>query len=179
MDKESTTFGVSPERIAEIFQIGSDINEADEKVDLDQKKAELLSNRLEDTLPFHTSVVGMFREELGPLRNTLAELTSESIGKLLLDSQTDITIITKIKDYGKKLSKSSNSEVEYETANTIYHAAIARCMVSHGRKITKFSCEDLRHYFNILRKKNWIPTELRELFKQASQYCRDKMQDGI
>ena len=174
MDKESTTFGLSPEKVEDLLKIGADVSDVDEKTDSNQMKAELLSNCLNDTLPPRKSVQGLLPKNLGPMRNTLMELTSEPIGKLLLDQETDLVVLERVKDYGKTLSKTASTKVEHEAANTIYYAAIARCMVSYGRRITKFSYKDLERSFYILSRKNWIPQQLREILTQASRHCKDR-----
>ena len=79
-----------------------------------------------------------------------------------------------VKDYGKKLSRSSKSEAEHVTANTIYYAAIAGALFFHKKRITKFSYKDLGHSFSLIGKQKWIPEDLRELFKKASKYCLNK-----
>jgi hypothetical protein len=59
-------------------------------------------------------------------------------------------------------------------ATTIYHAAIARCLIHHDKKITKHSYEKLDESFALLIEKKWMADELAELFSQARRICRSK-----
>jgi hypothetical protein len=174
VDKEPTTFSLNPEKLAHLFAVGSDVDKANEKMDTNQQKAMLLVNRLQEGLQVDPSTIDLLPEALGQHRDTIGKLTSESIGKLLKNTKTDITLLKKVKNYAKKLSRSANSEAEYETANVIYYAAIASSMIFHGRRITRFSYSDLGHSFDLLTELKWIPQDIFNLFKSASQQCKNK-----
>ena len=72
---------------------------------------------------------------------------SESIRNLLVNPTTDIQLINKIKEHGKILSQKAQVDIEHDTANAIYYAAIAHALVCHNLKITKFSYEELEKSF--------------------------------
>lgn len=175
MDKEPTAFSLNPEQMAHLLSVGSDTDEVTGGTALEEKKSELLHDLLEQSLPLDSSAAKMLPDALGELRNTIGALTGEPIGRLLQNPRTDVSVIRKIKDYGKKLSMSADSEIDLETANTIYYAAIGICQVNHDLRITKFSYKDLEHSFNLLGKRSWIPKYLRDIFKKASQHCKLKM----
>jgi hypothetical protein len=173
MKKEPTTFGLSMKKVAELLNIGSDVTSA--LSEIDQQKADLLSDRLSDTLPLYYSTNQKPATKLKRLGKTIAALSGEPIGTLLEDSKTDISIIRMTKDYGRKLSTSYESEAEHHTANTIYYAAIAHALVYHGLTITKHSYEDLQQSFCQLSKEGWIPKNLRALFAKASEYSKERV----
>lgn len=173
MKKEPTTYGVSLKKVVKLLNIGSDISSTPSETD--QQKADMLSDRLNDTLPLYYSTNRKPASKLRRLGQTIATLAGEPIGKLLQDQKTDITIIKMTKDYGRKLSASAKSEAEHHTANTVYYAAIAHALVCHNLKITKYSYEDLQQSFCQLSKEDWIPKDLRDLFAQASEYCKVKV----
>ena len=174
MDKEPTAFGLSSEKLTHLLQIGSDISESDTQLALDQEKAELLRDRLDDTLPPDPATMKVLPRVPRGLRNTLGVLASEPIGELIQEPKTDIAVIKNIKDYSKKQSQSANCEVTYETTSIVYYAAIASGIVFHDSKITNFSYKDLERSFGVLSNKKWIPVDLRGLFRKASQYCKKK-----
>lgn len=178
MDKEPTAFGLSTEKLTHLLRIGSDIGESDSELALDQEKAELLRDRLDDTLPLDSSIMKVLPKAPSGLRNTIGLLASEPIGKLIQEAKTDPAVIEKIKESSKKLSQSADSEATYEATSTIYYAAIASCIVFHDCKITKFSYKDLERSFGLLSKKSWIPRDLRSLFAKASQHCRGKKESN-
>jgi hypothetical protein len=173
MKKEPTTFGVRPKEVVKLLQIGLDVSSAPGEID--QQKADLLSDRLNDTLPLYYSTKEKTDSWLKRLGQTIAALAGEPIGKLLRDPKTDISIVRMTKDYGRKLSTSAKSEAEHHTANTIYYAAIAHALVYHDLKITKLSYEDLQQSFCQLSKEDWIPKDLRDLFAKASEYSKERV----
>ena len=174
MDKEPTAFGLSSEKLTHLLKIGSDINESDTQLALDQEKAELLHDRLDATLPPDPATMKALPKVPGGLRNTLGVLASEPIGQLIQEPKTKVEVIKNIKDYNKKLSQSADCEVAYETTSVVYYGAIASGLVFHDRKITNFSYKELERSFGVLSKKKWIPLDLRGLFRKASQYCKKK-----
>ena len=173
MKKEPTTFGASPKKVVKLLKIGSDVSSTPGEIE--QQKADLLSDRLSDTLPLYYSTEQKSASRLKRLGQTIAALAGEPIGKLLQDPKTDISIIRMTKDYGRKLSARSKSEVEHHTANTIYYAAISHALVHHDQKISKLSYKDLQKSFCKLSKEDWIPNDLRDLFAKASEYCKVMM----
>ncbi len=170
MKKESSTFGLSLKKVVKLLNIGSDMRQTQD--DTKQQMADLLSDRLGDTLPLYYSAEQRPASRLRRLGQTIAALAGEPIGKLLQDPKTDIAIIRMTKDYGRKLSAMAKSEAEHHAANTIYYAAIAHALVRGGLKITKLSYEDLLESFCQLSKEDWIPENLRDLFAEAFEYCK-------
>jgi len=176
MKKEPTTFGASIEKVVKLLNIGMEKCETSD--DMEQQKADLLSDRLSETLPLYYSPEQTPSTKLKRLGQTIAALAGEPIGKLLQDPKTDIAIIRMMKDHGRRLStkaKKAKSEVEHHTANTIYYAAIAHALVNHNIKMTKHSYEDLQQSFDQLSKEEWIPENLRGLFAEAFECCKVKL----
>ena len=174
MKEEQTTFGASLKRVVELLNIGADT--CGTPHDVGQQKADLLSDRLSHTLPLYTSQEQKPSRRLKGLRQTIAALAGEPIGKLLQDPKTDTAILRMTKDYGRRLSGNAESEAEHHTANTIYYAAIAHALVCHGLKITRYSYKDLQKSFFQLSKQDWIPENLCGLFRKASEYCKARIE---
>lgn len=173
MGKEPTTQGLSCKKIIELLNIGAVVYTPSD--DIDQQKADLLSDRLREILPVYYLTEKKPFGKLSPLRKTIAVLAGESVGELLQDPKTDIAIIRITKHHGRKLSTCAKSEAEYQAANTVYYAAIAHSLVFHGLKITKHSYGNLHEYFGQLSEENWIPEGLLGLFTKASEYCKARM----
>lgn len=169
MKEETTTYGASLKKVVEFLHIGADICEAPD--DSVQRKADLLSDRLSDRLPLYYSPEQKPSRRLKRLGETIAALAGEPVGRLLEDPKTDSAIIRMTKDYGRRLSVNAESEAEHHTANTIYYAAIAHALVCHGLKITRYSYGDLQKSFLHLSGRDWIPENLCDLFRKASEYC--------
>ena len=84
-------------------------------------------------------------------------------------------LIEKIKRHGKRLSQTTSSEIEHETANVIYYAAIASALVFYDEKITQFSYKNLEESFSVFMQTEWISNDLKELFEKAEN---DKAKGG-
>ena len=143
MEKESTTFGLSPEKLARLLNIGSEIRQSENETDQVEKKTDLLQDRLAETLPLDRSMVKLLPAFLVRLCNDLGVLAGEPIGTLLQNTNSDISLIKKIKDYSRNLSECAKSEAENDTAIAIYYAAIAYALFFHDEKISRFSFESL------------------------------------
>lgn len=174
MKKEPSTFGLSLKKVVKLLNIGADMRQTQDNIE--QQKADLLSDRLSETLPLYYSTEQKPASKLRRLGQTIAALAGEPIGKLLQAPKTDIAIIKMTKDYARRLSASAKSEAEHHAANTIYYAAIAHALVRHDLKITKLSYQDLLESFCQLSKEDWIPKNLCELFAGASEYCKVRVE---
>jgi hypothetical protein len=173
MEKHPTTSGLSPKKLAELWNIASKTDKTEKIVDEDDKKIELLRDWLTGTLSMLVSSEAKPRRRKGiDLRSVVISVTDLPIEKLLHDPETDIALLRVIKEQSKKLSGTAKSKAEYHAANTIYYAALASALVFHDCRITKFSYKELEKYFSRISKENWIPESLRTLFKKACDYSR-------
>jgi hypothetical protein len=177
MDKKSTTFGLSPEKLADLLKICSDSTQSEDenRVDITQKKTELLQDRLAETLPFELSKKSLSKEVLDRLSQIRALVIGEPIRNLLNNPETGIGLIKQIKDYSKRLSRNAASEAEHDTANAIYYAAIASALVFHDIKISKYSYKSLHESFSKLINEEWIPKEITQMFVRTCELCQQNI----
>jgi hypothetical protein len=172
MDERPTTFGLSPNKLAGLWNIGSDTDEVETSYDTSNKKTELLRDLLSGPLPTHsTKAASRIKKQMHP-KSIIHYLTDIPIEKLLNNPETDIVLLRKVKEHSKKLSGNAKSQAEYHVANTVYYAAIASALIFHDRRITKFSYKDLEGYFQRLGQEQWLPEPLRKFFTRACEYCR-------
>ena len=176
MKKKSRTFGLAPEKLAELLRIGSDSGDRADAANLEQEKAEVLHERLADVLPLEQAVLEALPAMLKHLYRELLPLAGESLGNMLQDSHTDISVVRKIKDYGKKTTAAASSEAQHDSGVAIYYAAIASALVFHDQKITQYSWQELEHSLCQLSKKPWITPELCGLLARAAEICKKKQQ---
>jgi len=169
MEKESTTSGLGPDKLHHLLRICSEADSAEEQVDSDQKKAELLQDFLAGTLPVEAPKRNL-SEQLTTLCKISGIASEESVRNLLTNPKTDVRLLRMIRDYFKKKSKCADPEVE-QVATTIYYASIAYALVVHNMKITKFSLKDLQNAFSLLVNTKWIPPVLSSIFVKACDYC--------
>ena len=89
---------------------------------------------------------------------------------LLLDSKVDLQVLERIKEHAKELGTRSDGEVEREVALTLYFAAIAAALLSHGTKISAHSWKHLERSFKTLGNQPWVPADLLQLFTRAAAH---------
>jgi len=176
MKKKPKTYGLVSGQLAKILKVCANTDQADGEISTTQQKAELMQDMLSETLISGTLKGSPLREELTHLCHISGLLASEPIRNLLCNSQTDIELIEKTKEHGKKLSKGTPSTTEHDTANAIYYAAIASALVFHDTKITKYSYKDLESAFAAFVKFDWVSPDILELFKKACEYCKEKIE---
>lgn len=177
MDKESTTFGLSPEKLARLLKIGSDESQSETNAgQREQKKARLLQDWLAATLPVDAVFVESLPRVLRRLYQELKPLGSRPFGTLLQDPEADMSVIKKIKDCSKKLVESAKSEAEHDAATAVYYAAIASALVFHDQRITSFSYVNLMNSFASLKEQSWLTAELVKLYGEAYDSCQEKIQ---
>ena len=165
---------MEPGQVQRLLKIGEDTKGSGRRMNRDEKKREMLRRQLAGALPLAKSQIDMLPAALGQLCRTLGLLAGESIVSLVQDPATDISLIERIKQYGRDLSVASDSEDEREVATTIYYAAIANAMTFHDSKISQFSYGKLEKAFSRLIKEKWISSELRVLFTKAHKVCKEK-----
>lgn len=171
--KKTTTFGLEVSKLAKILNACSEDQSNGTDIPEDQKKAELLQDRLSETLMSGSLKNSHLRKELNHLCSMAGIAHSEPIRNILTNSNSDIELIEKIKRHGKRLSQTTSSEIEHETANVIYYAAIASALVVHEKKITQFY-ENMEKAFSVFIETGWISNDLKELFEKAIVYCHKK-----
>ena len=172
--KETTTFGLNSEKLLRLLKIGEDAVSAEVPEDKDRKRAELLYDLLMQPLPVRGAVKENLPANQSQLRKKIDVLSSEPIGKLLLDPETDIDTIRMVKDYASRLSKHAKSKAEHHVANTIYYVAIAHALTFCDKMITRYTNESLTKSFSKLSGEDWIPKDLCNLFAEAANICQQK-----
>ena len=175
MEKESSTNGLEPKKLARLLNIGTDTGQDPSTENIEIQKQDLIRDRLSDILPLDPVVLNSLPILLKHLYKELLPLAGVTIGRLLLNPKTDISIINKIKEYSKAMVSSAESEVEEDTAVTLYYTAIASALIYHETKVTKYSYVELGQSFSSLNEKPWMLPDLKLLFNKACEVCRGKI----
>lgn len=161
--------------MARLLSVGLDIKHTKSEANLEQETADFLHNLLAVSLPPDEPQVKSLSGILSRLCWKEGLQGGKTIGEILRNPKTNISLIKKVKEYGKKLVRSTKSKGEHNAAIAIYYAAIAEALVFWDIRITKFPYRSLERYFSLLLKKEWILPEFVGLFVKARQYCRNKM----
>ncbi len=173
MSEKSKTFGLSPEKIAELLRMGADEHNCEKAIPAEQKKAELLVDRLAEPLPLSPSVIKLLPDISSLLTGVVGGCSGEPIGNLLQKSEVEISVLRKIKNYNNDLSKCAETKLDRDVAVVLYYGAVASALVFYNKRITGLSYKDLERSFSSLVGKSWITTELVKLFTKAREICRD------
>jgi len=180
MTKDPTTFGLKPEKLGKLLNLCSDPDKSKKNeinIDVDQQRAELLQDRLAETLITGSPKKSPLRKELTRLCRMSGLAAGESIRNLLGNNNTDIELLKKIKEHAKSLSQGVSETTEHDAANAIYVASVACALIYHNKKITKFSYEHLEGSFDSFSQMEWLSSDLCDLFKRASKFCQNKMKE--
>ena len=177
MDKDSTTFGLKPDKLARLWNIGDKTEQDKNEENEDQMKAELLRDSLARKISPDHIVAQILPRAFAEVCKNIQPFTGNSYAMLLNDPLTDITILEKIKDNNKKLAKHNSSDTEYEVITVIYYAAIASALVYHDQKITSFSYDHLNDKYTSLLHNTWLTTDLRNLFQKALSFSNQKIKN--
>ena len=172
MDKKTTTFGRDPGGIARLLGIGAEADQGGESPE--EAKADLLRARLSGTLPLETAVVEDLPAIAGRLCEDLFPLRGKPLGDALLDKETSLAVLERIKDYGKKLAGRKDRETEHAVGIAIYFAAIASALLFHDKRITSYGHQALTEAFGTLIEKRWVAPELVRHFSKARKLCARK-----
>jgi hypothetical protein len=132
----------------------------------------MLRVELAEVLPGSSLLFPAVSEISSSRQSDVALLVGQSLLQLFFSPESTIGQLQLIKEAGKRLTITSVSEAERAVATTIYHAAIARCLAHHDKKITKHSYEKLDDSFALLIEKDWMARELVELFADARCICQ-------
>jgi len=172
MEPGITTSDVYIRHKQQLSSVSQDIKGTHGGLSEKRKKTQMLNSRLAQTLPLDKSQIGALHVVLGELCHTIGLLAGGTILALLHDPSTDISLIVRIKRYGKRLFVRAGSEAEHEVATVIYLAAIASALVYHDVVITKSSYRKLVVFFSCFTKEKWIPRDLSDLLRVARKCCR-------
>ena len=175
MDNESQEFDLNRHQKSRLFSLGLGSKPREPSTDKVEQKTDMLYDVLTRTLPVDPSVVNSLPDIVRGLSSGLQSLAGPPIGDLLQDPTTDITTISRIKQYAKDSGTSTDSEDEKDVFLTVYYAAIASALVFHDDKITQHSFKDLEQFFHSFIQKDWVLDELIELFRKVQVYCQNKL----
>ena len=169
-----TTFGLQLGQLADLFAVAAKDQASPEAECAEENLAEMLRGELAEVLPGSSLLFPAVSEISASRQSDVALLVGQSLLQLFFSPESTIGQLQLIKEAGKRLTITSVSEAQRAVATTIYHAAIARCLILHNKKITKHSYEKLDESFALLIEKGWMASELVELFADARRICQSK-----
>ena len=162
-----TTFGLRIGQLADLFAVTVKNQESLEAECAEENLAEMLHGELIEVMPGSSLLFPAVSEISENRQNSMTILAGQSLHQVLFNSDSSVDQLQLIKEAGKHLTKATVSEAERAIATTIYHAAIASCLVHHDKKITQHSYDKLDESFALLIEKKWMVRELVGLFSDA------------
>jgi hypothetical protein len=172
--KDDTTYGLAPERLARLLAFGLQGAGANGAPDASRSPAEDLKDMLTCPLPLDPGLPNSLPAVLRWTSDEVLAAAGRSMGNLLLDSATSLSVIRTLKDYAKKLVHRGASEAKQAAALVVYYASIANALVFHRQKITQHSYRALDEAYGELEQKPSVPPELKDLFEKAQAICRQR-----
>ncbi len=172
--KRKSTFGLRLDQLADLFAMAAKDQAPAETNRADERLAEMLRCRLTEIMPGNTLLFQADSNASADQQSDLTSMAGRSLLQVLLNSETSISRLQIVKEASKRLTTMSVSDAERAVATTIYHAAIASCLLHHDRKITQHSYNKLNESFVLLIEKKWMARELVELFARARGICQSK-----
>jgi hypothetical protein len=172
--KKKSTFGLRLDQLADLFAVAAKDRAPTEANNADGSLAKVLRRQLTEVLPGNVLSFPNSTKVSDKKQCDLTSLAGRSLLQVFLSSETSISQLQVIKEASKCLTKTSVSEAELAVATTIYHAAIASCLVHNAKKISQLSYEKLAESFTLLIQKKWMAFELVEMFSRARDICIKK-----
>ena len=173
-EKKRSTFGLKLDQLADLLAVAAE-DHAPADADCDHEHlAEMLRRRLTEVISGNSLLLTALSKISASDQSNLTAMTGLSLLQVLSNPESNVSQLRVVKEASKCVSTSAVSEQERAAATTIYHAAIASCLVHHGKKITQHSYDKLAESFALLIEKRWMAQELVELFSDARRICQAK-----
>lgn len=172
--KKRSTFGLRLDQLADLFGVAADDHALTETDCAHEHLSEMLRRQLTEVMPGNSLLLTAVSEISVSDKCDLTAMIGMSLLQVLSGPESSVSQLQVVKEASKSLSTTPVSEEERAAANTIYHAAIASCLVHHEKKITQHSYDKLDESFALLIKKKWMAFELVELFSRARSICKTK-----
>jgi len=137
-------------------------------------RADFLADVLSSRMPADPALLESLPAVLRSLSEQLESISGLPLGELLLDPQTKIAVLRRIKDFAKDMGTSAGDECRRDVALAVYYAAIAGAIVNHNVKISQHAYDKLEQSFEKLAGHGWVSPGLSRLFRDAKQYCAEK-----
>ncbi len=171
-DNKKTTFGLRLGQLADLFAVAVRNQESSEAEYPEDNLSQMLRDELTEVMPGSSLLFPTVSEISVSWQFDEAVLVGQSLQQLFFVAEATISQLQLVKEAAKLLTGTLVSTSRRAVANTIYHAAIARCLILHNKKITRHSYEKLDESFALLIEKDWMAAELIELFSDARRVCQ-------
>ena len=177
MNESSIPSDLSPEKVGRLLKIYTEREERADSTSSDQQKTLLLKSYLSDALPLSSQVLQSLPVLMQQIYSEASRLEGQSLYELLLDPNTALDHLRVVKELTKKKVDSAQTRDEKEVAEILYYAAIAAAVAYHDETISKKSYGKLKEALEYLSNKEWVFTELKELFIAARNKCTQLLSD--
>lgn len=167
--KKRSTFGLRLDQLADLFGVVAEDQAATEADCAHEHLAEILRRQLTEVMPGNSLLLVTVSKIAA---SDLTPMGGKSLLEVLSNPESSVGQLQVVTEASKSLSTAAVSEQERAVTTTIYHAAIASCLVRRDKKITQHSYDTLDESFALLIEKKWMAGELVELFTHAQRICQ-------
>ena len=165
--KKKSFLDLHKDTLYDLLKLCAEAEACDKQVDPDRLRCEQLEDLLSGPLPETQSMRTSHSDHLGSVCDLSGLSASVSLRDLILDPDTDLQILQRIRKHGKTVIRQAETALDRETGGILYHAAIASALVLHNQRISKLAHDDMITAFTALAEASWLPTDMKRLFKQA------------
>ena len=162
-------YDLSEEARTRLLKLASGQEPSDVCRTADETRADLLCDQLTQSLPVEESGIDSLPSALQNMSRTLTSVAGKPLHELLLDTETDISTLRKVKNHAKHAGLTCKTEVENDVFLAIYIAAIAAALLHAHQKITRHSREALKQFFESYAAKTWVVEDLKTLYRDAAR----------
>jgi len=136
-EKKRSTFGLKLDQLADLLAVAAE-DHAPADADCDHEHlAETLRRRLTEVMPGNSLLLATVSKIAA---SDLTAMVGKSLLQALSGPESSTSQLQVVKEASKSVSTAAVSEQERAVATTIYHAAIASCLVYHDKLMNWWSC---------------------------------------
>ena len=172
--KKRSTFGLKLDQLADLLAVAAEDQAPADSDCAHEHLAEMLRCRLTEVMPEDSQLLTALSKISASDKSDVTAMTGLSLLQVLSDAESSVSQLQVLKESSKSVSNAAVSAQEHAIATTIYHAAIASCLVHHDKKITQHSYGKLDESFALLIENKWMTRELIDLFSHARRICQAK-----
>ncbi len=162
-------YDLSEEAQTRLLRLASGPEPSDVCRTADEMRADFLCDQLAKSLPVEEPMMHALPSALQDMSRTLTSIAGKPLNELLLDPETDISTLRKVKNHAKHAGMTCKTQIEKDVFLAIYIAAIASAFLHLNQKITRHSREALKQFFQAYAAQSWGAKELKNLYGDAAR----------
>lgn len=171
MAKKRTVLGIGPGNVRQFLDACLAPPSPEDQASEATRLAQLLEEQLAEKCPVSPTPVRSGSALLDRLQEQVLLDLSRPVREVLLDDPANLGTLRDVKARYKDWAQKATDKDLQRVYTAIYYAAIARALVSHGKRITRHAPAYLIHSFEALAGQPWMAAAVRDLYLRAQRLC--------